>query len=44
VFSFLAFWAAGNYVAAFFVKWNLSSKATVAAGLLLIAIGIEQIV
>jgi putative sporulation protein YtaF len=43
VFSFLAFWAAGNYVAAFFLKWNLSSKATVVAGLLLIAVGIEQI-
>lgn len=43
VLSFVALWA-GNYVAAFFVKWNLSGKATVAAGLLLIAIGVEQII
>ncbi|MGD0232609.1 MAG: manganese efflux pump [Syntrophorhabdales bacterium] len=43
VLSFLALWA-GNYVAAFFTKWNISNKATVAAGLLLIAIGIEQVI
>ncbi|MGO9377233.1 MAG: sporulation membrane protein YtaF [Dissulfurispiraceae bacterium] len=42
VLSFLALWA-GNYVAEFFVKWNLSSKAAVISGLLLIAIGVEQI-
>ncbi len=43
VLSFVALWA-GNYVAAFFVKWNLSAKATFAAGLLLIAIGVEQVI
>ncbi len=42
VLSFLALWA-GNYVAEFFIKWNISKKASVVAGLLLIAIGIEQI-
>jgi len=36
--SFLAL-CAGNYVANFFIKWNISNKATVAAGLLLIALG-----
>jgi putative Mn2+ efflux pump MntP len=43
VLSFIAL-SAGNYVADFFIKWNISNKATVAAGLLLIAIGIEQII
>jgi len=43
VLSFLALWA-GNYVAEFFIKWNISNKASVVAGLLLIAIGIEQII
>jgi putative sporulation protein YtaF len=43
VLSFLALWA-GNYVAEFFIKWNISKKASVVAGLLLIAIGIEQII
>jgi putative sporulation protein YtaF len=43
VLSFLALWA-GNYLAAAFLKWNISNKATVVAGLLLIAIGIEQII
>ena len=42
VLSFVALWA-GNYVSVFFVKLNIADKATVAAGLLLIAIGIEQI-
>ena len=42
VLSFLALWA-GNTVAEFFIKWNLSKKASAVAGLLLIAIGIEQI-
>jgi putative sporulation protein YtaF len=41
--SFLALWT-GNYIANFFVKWNLANKATVIAGLLLIAIGIVQII
>ena len=40
--SFLALWA-GNYIAGFCTKWNLSTKATVVAGVALIAIGIEQI-
>jgi putative sporulation protein YtaF len=39
--NFLILWA-GNFMAEFFVKWNLSSKATITAGILLIAIGIEQ--
>ncbi len=43
VISFIALWA-GNYVAEFFIKRNLSSKAALVAGLLLIAIGIEQII
>ena len=43
VLSFLALWA-GNYIAEFFIKWNLSQKATVVAGTILIAIGIEQII
>ena len=42
ILSFIALWA-GNYVAEFFIKWNLSKKASIIAGLLLIAIGIEQI-
>jgi putative sporulation protein YtaF len=41
--SFLILWA-GNYMAEFFIKWNLSNKATIAAGILLIAIGIEQVI
>lgn len=35
VLSFIALWA-GNYVAEFFVKWNLSKKASVVAGLILL--------
>jgi len=42
VMSFLALWA-GNHAAAFFIRWNLANKATVLAGILLIAIGIEQV-
>jgi putative sporulation protein YtaF len=42
VLSFFILWA-GNYMAEFFIKWNLSNKATIAAGVLLIAIGIEQV-
>jgi putative sporulation protein YtaF len=42
VLSFVALWA-GNYVSEFFVRRNIADKATVAAGILLIAIGIEQI-
>ncbi len=43
VLSFLALWA-GNYVAELFIKWNIAKRAAVVAGLLLIAIGIEQII
>jgi len=43
VLSFVALWG-GNYIAEFFLKWNISKKASVVAGLLLIAIGIEQII
>ena len=43
VLSFIALWA-GNYVAEFFVKLNIDKKTPVVAGLLLIAIGIEQII
>ena len=42
VISFIALWS-GNYIAEFFIKWNISKKATVVAGIALIAIGIEQI-
>jgi putative sporulation protein YtaF len=40
--SFLAL-SAGNRVAEFFIKRNISGKAAIAGGILLIAIGIEQI-
>jgi putative sporulation protein YtaF len=43
VLSFVILWA-GNYLAEFLIKWNLANKATIAAGILLIAIGIEQII
>jgi putative sporulation protein YtaF len=43
VLSFLALWA-GNYIAAVFIKWKVTKKATIVAGILLIAIGIEQII
>lgn len=43
VINFIALWA-GNYIAAFFTRWNLDKKATIVAGIVLIAIGIEQIV
>ena len=43
VLSFIALWA-GNYIAEFFVKLNIDKKTPVVAGLLLIAIGIEQII
>lgn len=42
VLSFIALWA-GNHVAEFFIKRNISDKAAVAGGVLLIAIGIEQL-
>ncbi|MDA8086514.1 MAG: sporulation membrane protein YtaF [Nitrospiraceae bacterium] len=41
--SFIALWA-GNYISEFFIKWRISNKASFAAGLLLIAIGIKQII
>ncbi len=40
--SFIVLWA-GNYVAEFFVKRNITEKAAVVGGLLLIAIGIKQV-
>lgn len=42
VLSFVALWA-GNYVSEFFVRLHIADKATVAAGVILIALGIEQI-
>lgn len=42
VLSFVALWA-GNYVAEFFIRRNISNKAAVAGGILLIAIGVEQL-
>ncbi len=42
VISFLALWA-GNYVTEFFMKWKLGNAATIMAGVVLIAIGIEQV-
>ncbi|MFB3886638.1 MAG: manganese efflux pump [Thermodesulfobacteriota bacterium] len=40
--SFFALWA-GNYFAEFFIKRNMTNKATFLGGILLIAIGIEQL-
>ena len=40
--SFIALWA-GNYMAEFFVKRNITEKAAVVGGALLIAIGINQV-
>jgi len=40
--SYMALWG-GNYIADFCVRWNLTNKATIAAGVALIAIGIEQV-
>ena len=42
VLSFLALWA-GNYFAEFFIKRNMNEKATVVGGIVLIAMGIEQL-
>ena len=42
ILSFVALWA-GNYVSAFFIRLHIAERATVIAGLILIAIGIEQI-
>ncbi len=42
VISFLALWA-GNYVTEFFMKRRLGNAATIMAGVVLIAIGIEQV-
>ncbi len=42
VLSFVALWA-GNYVAEFFIKRNISNKAAVVGGILLIVIGLEQL-
>lgn len=40
--SFTALWA-GNYITEFFKKWNLGNKASIVAGIALIAIGIKQV-
>ena len=42
IISFLALWI-GNYITEYFTRWNIGNKATVAAGIVLIAIGVEQI-
>ncbi len=42
-FSFLALWA-GNYIADYFMKWKLGNAATIVAGVVLIAIGVEQVI
>ena len=43
IISFLALWV-GNYMSAFFEKWNLGNKATTIAGIFMILIGIKQII
>ncbi len=43
VLNFVALWG-GNYIAEVFIRWNLSRRATVVAGMILIAIGIEQVI
>jgi putative sporulation protein YtaF len=43
VISFFALWI-GNYITDYFTRWNIGNKATVTAGIVLIAIGIEQII
>ena len=40
--SFVALWA-GNYIAEIFVKRNITEKAAIVGGVLLIAIGVKQI-
>ena len=40
--NFIALWA-GNYIAEFFIKWNLHKRAAFVGGLVLIGIGIEQV-
>jgi putative sporulation protein YtaF len=42
VLSFVALWA-GNYIAEFFVERNLTERAAIVGGALLIAIGIKQV-
>ncbi|MBF0559710.1 MAG: sporulation membrane protein YtaF [Nitrospirae bacterium] len=42
VISFVALWG-GNYISEYFIKWHIADKATVLAGVVLIAIGIEQL-
>jgi len=42
VFNFIALWA-GNHVADFFIRRKISDKAAIVGGLILIAIGIEQL-
>lgn len=42
VFNFIALWA-GNHVAEFFIRKKISDKAAIVGGIILIAIGIEQL-
>jgi putative sporulation protein YtaF len=42
VISFLALWI-GNYITDYFTRWNIGNKAAITAGIILIAIGIEQV-
>ncbi len=42
VINYIALWG-GNYIAEAFVKWKLADRAGIVAGMILIAIGIEQI-
>lgn len=41
--SFLVLWI-GNYITAFFNKFNLGNKAIIAAGVMLIVIGLKQVI
>jgi len=43
VISFIALWA-GNYITGIFLRGRLGNAATIVAGLVLIAIGIEQVI
>jgi len=42
IISFIALWG-GNFISEYFIKWHIADKATVAAGIVLIAIGVEQL-
>ena len=42
VINYIALWG-GNYIAEAFIKWKLADRAGIVAGMILIAIGIEQL-